>query len=212
MPNLSCYRLLDTFSDIEAPDFDDFIVSDKMVSGFGPEQFGTFDAKLYVSASPSHPPAWSPLLTQGFPDSDWPSFGSVGAVLIVALRDGGGMSTRWFAFTFGPGGRFLLRTDSYRRGFGLRAALNVLAEPVRIVRRASVRLIRDVGVQRSDGPRVQTSAGVPISTFGVDQLRDLVTRADGVPADEDTWGSRISGGDSVHVQQALDFEELGGSV
>ncbi len=208
MPNLSCYRLHDPEADRPALDFDDFVETDQPLSVSAVAAFDDFEAKLYVSAGNPHVPPWASFLSEGFQNLNWPTLSSTSAVLIVALLEGG-ERTRWFAFTFGPAGRFLLRSNAYRRAYGLRVALNVVSG-TDVNQRARVRTLD--ARRRTSEPtrsRVQAVSAAPVSSFGVDQWRDLMTRADGVPWDQDGWGTRISGGDSVSLSYGRSLAEVG---
>jgi uncharacterized protein (TIGR04141 family) len=117
-----------------------------------------------------------------------------------------------FAFAFGYGGRFLIRDDLYIRGYGLRTCLNILypratddeATPARIRALRSKR--RGATVVRSD---VQASSVSAFEVFNVNRLRDVISAAAGVPAENEMWGRRISGGDPVHIDLDVTFDEMG---
>src|SRR5262249_43491090 len=92
----------------------------------------------YVSVGPPHQPGWAGFVLDGFdsvskdrsaaPAEDTPEplhlplMSSVGAAIILKLVPEGYV----FAFTFGITGRFLLKHEAWRRGYGLQTALNLI--------------------------------------------------------------------------------------
>lgn len=123
MTSFSCYRLRDTLGGVAPEDLDDYIDEDERPRIYGPLDMGNFVAKLYISESVPHHPAWQGFLKSGFEDvADLPMVASTGAALILSLQP----EDQHFAFTFGNLGRFLLKQEAWRRGYGLRAALNLI--------------------------------------------------------------------------------------
>ncbi len=114
-----------------------------------------------------------------------------------------------FAFSFGTVGRFLLRTDSYIRGFGLRAALNVIypaeADPATRLRAVDTKR-RAATTTRA---RVQASEQTDFETFDVNRFRDILSKAAGTPHETGTWGGRITGGDPLAFSVDKPFTDLG---
>lgn len=113
---------------------------------------------------------------------------SPGAVLFV--QAGG----RLFAATFGYG-RSLLAPEKLVQDFGIRCVLNS-------VNPAQLRSI-DLRTLETDPllSRKQFGEGKPISSFGVDEYRDLLRGVAGIPADNSPI---MSGADALHVRLLLD--------
>jgi uncharacterized protein (TIGR04141 family) len=114
-----------------------------------------------------------------------------------------------FAFPFGPTGRFLLRSDVYERGYGLRAALNLLYPRGS----SSSGRLRAVDSKRRSSTilrsRIQVSEPSDFDIFDVNRLRDTVQRADGIPADQAAWGRRIGGSDALSMSLDIEFAQIG---
>jgi uncharacterized protein (TIGR04141 family) len=130
---------------------------------------------------------------------------STGAALILSLQPG----DQHFAFTFGNLGRFLLKQEAWRRGYGLRAALNLIYP--RSDGRSSGKLVAVDAKRRSATTmrsRRQTSKATSFEAFEVDKIRDLMGGATGTPWDR-SWGRRITGADALHFDADVLFEGLG---
>lgn len=85
-----------------------------------------FEARLYLWTPPTAEPSWAGFLREGFGPNVAVTETALNRALIV-LRVRHYNADRYFAFPFGAG-RFLLRSNSYERSYGLRAALNVIYE------------------------------------------------------------------------------------
>ena len=114
-----------------------------------------------------------------------------------------------FAFAFGTSGRRLLRTSCYERNFGLRTALNVIYPRSG---QGSPR-IRSIDTKQRGSTvmrkRQQSSELSDFNIFDVNRMRDVLSKASGVPADTEMWGKRITGGDSLSIDRPIQFSELG---
>src|SRR5205809_3797391 len=139
VPALTCYRLHETLLGRVPEDLDDYIdLEEQQPTIYGPVDRGDFVAKLYVSVGPPHQPGWAGFVLDGFnnaskgpgavPTEDtheplqFPLTSSVGAAIVLNLVPEGYV----FAFTFGVTGRFLLKHEAWRRGYGLQTALNLI--------------------------------------------------------------------------------------
>lgn len=89
----------------------------------GPKRFGECAATLFFLKPVTRTPLWVDHLRNGFEEMPDMRGGSPGAVLVVAADQSDGL----LAFAFGTG-RFLLDPDVWVRGFGARAALNIIFE------------------------------------------------------------------------------------
>lgn len=210
MPSLTCYRGVGSIDGTAVQHFDDLVdTTGESVTEHGPVEADGFEAKLWILQVHPHDARWAPFLKAGFGDATVPPASSPGALLIVRTRIR--RTWQYFAFPFGIRGRHLLRGDAYERGYGLRCALNLIyprsgrdGSPDRV--RGIDRKVRGPRILRS---RSQISEASPFEDFGIDQLRDVVDGAVGIPADKRTWGSRIGGGDALATSLDLPFEELG---
>lgn len=212
MPTLTCYRLKETLNDNGQPDFDDFVANETVrLTPVGPVSYPDFEAKLYWAATPPREPSWGDFLEGGFAtDIPWPTGRSTSALLIIRrpTRNGG---RSYFAFTFGPGGRFFLRSDAYRRTYGLKAALNLMYPAGAVP--GSGQGLRTVDSKRRASTvvraRAQASSVASFEVFNIDRLRDVVGGVDGRPAESATWGQRVGGTDAISLDRDVEFSELG---
>ncbi len=115
-----------------------------------------------------------------------PSFGLTASVSAVLLLEAG---DRWFAITFGPGGRFLLDKTKTEERFGLmdKTAFDTLATH----------------------SRVQTSREASAIEFGLDVERDLVRAVTG-SSDEVELGHRLHGVDSLMAIVRIELADVPG--
>jgi uncharacterized protein (TIGR04141 family) len=166
-----------------------------------------FEAQAFLVTPPPHAVPWAAFLSQAFPELAITRTAAPSAVLVVKV-DRQQQEDLVFAFSFGPAGRFLLRRDVLKRGFGLRTALNLIypragGDGARL--RAVDSKRRGQTIVRS---RSQASSQAEFEVFDVNQLQDVLGKAIGVPADA-TWGPRVSGGDALSLSLDLAFNELG---
>lgn len=211
MPDLTCYRLKDQGSG-SVDDIDAALDPDRLedVDIWGPTQIGSATGKLWVARSSPHDPEWARLLREGFgEDLSIPSVGGASAVLIIQTpRDAG---AERLAFTFGQG-RFLLRRDAYERGFGLKVALNVTFEGDTGEDDIDPDRLRSVDSKRVGQnilrARHQVAEAGSLEALDIDSRRELLRGVTGIPIDQETWGSRITGADAVGVLLRGGFSEL----
>jgi uncharacterized protein (TIGR04141 family) len=210
VPALTCYRLRSHIGGRTVAEFDDVVdVGDHAVGIVGPVEGDRFTAMAYVLDSVPRPVSWAGFLQSGFDGLQLGRSMSPSALVIVRARPAGRGRRRdlMFAFAFGTAGRYLLRSDAYERGYGLRTALNLLypssaAEAARL--RAVDSKRRGTTIMRS---RFQVSDPTDFETFDVNRLRDVVSKATGIPADINTWGRRIGGGDSLALDADIAFDQ-----
>lgn len=209
MPAFTCYRLHRILHGRVPDDLDEYIdLEDQAPEIYGPASTGDFEAKLYVHAGPPHPPGWASFVQDGFDEaSNLPLTASVGAAIVLRLIPEGHV----FAFTFGITGRFLLKHEAWKRGYGLQAALNLIYPRAAGSASEAGRLVA-VDAKKRGGDiirsRQQASRATTFEAFEVDKLRDLVGGATGRPYD-DKWGRRITGTDALNFATDSDFAGLG---
>jgi len=189
--------------------FDQYIdTTDRGLLTVGPQDFGDFEAKLYVDEGYPHPPPWIGFLRGGFDSlTDGLSISSVGAVAILRIKP----EDQYFAFTFGTTGRHLLRYEGWMRGYGLKTALNLIYPRGGNEAAGSGRLVAvDARTLGSDTirSRRQSSRATVFEAFDIDKLRDMVGGATGQPADS-LWGRRVTGNDYLHFESDVEFSKLG---
>ncbi|MPZ53787.1 MAG: hypothetical protein GEU79_13825 [Acidimicrobiia bacterium] len=213
MPLLTCYRLRSQIAGHAVEDLHQAIdTGDLTYAEYGPIAGRNFTAFVLVVENVPHEPPWGPFVRSASTESaevEIPLSNSPGALVLVEVPEA--ESTLRFAFAFGVLGRFLLANNGYQRGFGLRAALNIIY-PAGATTVDAARL-RSVDSKRR-GPiilraRSQTSEASAFEEFDVDRLRDVVSAAVGVPHDTEQWGSRVSGGDPLRMDLGIEFDELG---
>lgn len=203
--SLTCYKLVDW-----KENYDDYIDTENHeVQRYGPISQPEFEAMLYISSSSAHMPPWIQFISSGFGSISVPPIASSGSVLIVRIEPG--PEFQLFAFTFGNLGRHLLRDYKWQRGYGLRTALNLIfprgtsdEDLSRLIAVDTKRHSKEI--MRT---RIQSGHATAFETFDLDRLRDVVGTATGRPRDTDFWGSRINGGDALHFNKYIAFEELG---
>jgi len=191
---------------------DTYLDSDRegSVQALGPVDIGGSRAKLFVSQVPPSPPPWADFLRKTFADIDTPAASSTAALLVMEVEHRG--TPAYMAFAFGLGGRHLLRSGCWERGYGLRTALNLIY-PGEGADADLGRLTTVEHKTRSRYPmraRRQASRATNFDEFGVDHFRDVLGLASGRPADREAWGTRVSGGDAVYVFLPVDLDGLPG--
>lgn len=210
MASLTCYRLWSQIAGHAVEDPHQAIDGgDLTYIEYGPIAGRNFTAFVLVVKNVPHEPRWSSFVRSASAEVEIPLSNSPGALVLVEVPAAD--STLRLAFAFGVLGRFLLANNGYQRGFGLRAALNIIY-PADATTADAARL-RSVDSKRR-GPiilraRSQTSEASAFEEFDVDRLRDVVSAAVGVPHDTERWGSRVSGGDPIRMDLGIEFDDLG---
>ncbi len=152
------------------------------------------DATLLVKTSEPKPPDWSNFFAAYLDPNVLGENSSSSAALLINV-DG-----KYFALTFGSG-RFLLETDNFEDGFGLKVALNCIGEgTVRSIDKHSLdHLLRHT--------REQASRDARTSEFGFDVEQDLLKAVTGKPKDK-RYGERITGADSLQIAVPVTIDQL----
>lgn len=210
MPDLTCYKL--KMLGGAGANLDEPIDPDGLegLSALAPLQFAGTRVKLFVAPSFPHPPDWQGMLQGVFgDDAVVPTVSGAAAVLIVERRRGDDF--HYFAFTFGGGWRLIL-PDSYERGFGLRTCLNIVFEGDTGAGEWDPARLRSVDSKRVGAnvlrARHQVSGMAALEDLDVNARRDLVNGVAGIPTNQDSWGSRITGRDALQFARRS-LEQLG---
>ena len=213
MTHFASYRLVDDFdtaAEGDEADFTRFVdFGDRNVVSIGPQPREGFSAMLFTWRSPPHPPPWASILEDGFGDSfHTATVAAVGALLVVRIEP----EQQYFAFAFGSTGRFLLRAGGWRRGYGLRAAINLIYPRGLNDEQSRARLV-SVDAKRR-GPerlrsRIQASHATTLEALDVDRYRDVMDGVTGRPNDRERWGVRMTGADALSFGKEIRFPELG---
>ena len=209
MADLNCYRLLSADGELVEAFEDAVDLGDWDAVEQGPIDFGGFSAKVWIIQSDPSPPSWSGFF--GVPELgglELPEASTVSALVVVRVD---GQQGAW-AFTFGPTGRFLLRGGAPERGYGLRAALNLIRPTDHNDELAEATRIKSVDRKRVSQntvrTRTQSSSPMELEGFDVDRLRDILENVAGQPEDA-RWGRTVVGRDSLKVTVDCSFDQLG---
>ena len=117
---------------------------------------GCGKGSLYIKRSVGKPPKWSSFFEDPNITQIIGSVSNVSAVFILKV------SNRYFALTFGQGGRFLLKDDVFEDRFGLLVALNsVDKESLRCIDKQSLDTIQS-------HTRIQSGQETTADQFGID--------------------------------------------
>jgi len=144
------------------------------------------NCKLFIRSTPAHLPDWVAWLSERVDQKAFGKAASVSAVLLVPS------SSRLFGITFGYG-RMLLSTDAAEERFGLKVVLNSIeAGSVFSVDKHSL----DALGRHS---RVQASKNANVRDFGIDVEQDLVKALTAIPKNQDKFGKRITGADTLRI-------------
>lgn len=213
MPHFTTYRLVDDFElapEDERADFGRFAdFADHDVVAVGPQPRQGFSAMLYTWRTSPHPPPWSSFVQEGFGDEfGVPMVAAVGALLVLRLEP----ERKYFAFAFGSTGRFLLRAGGWRRGYGLKTAVNLIYPRGLTEDQSRTRLV-SVDAKRR-GPerlrsRTQASHATTLEALDLDRYRDVMDGVTGRPHDKGLWGMRMTGADALSFGAEVRFPELG---
>jgi uncharacterized protein (TIGR04141 family) len=154
-----------------------------------------FTGALYYKVGEEHPPDWTKLVNPNLKKTvEFPSAQSTPAVLFVRTQNG------FYAYTFGVGGRSLLKRDAVVPDFGKKTVLSV-ADPKRL-RSIDLRTMRDQPFLT----RQQPSRGTRLRAFGVDTLQDHLRAVTGVPHGAHmNLAKQVTGADALAYRAALGF-------
>lgn len=211
MPALTIYRIRDDL-DGAVPAVFDRILDAEELAGCVTHDYADdlLTARLYVPPTQPQAPRWAGFIGTGFPDAEIGLRSAQDALIVASVRRYN--RDRLFALSFGQG-RFLIRPELIEPAFGRRVALNLLYEDAPDDEPAGQSRIRQVDARTIEAnvrrARIQRSRDTSFDTFGVDPQRDLLDRIVGAPPDVETFGSRISGADSLQLHVDVPFEALG---
>lgn len=152
--------------------------------------------KLVVGPKRPNPPRWLRHFKPYAPSLPELLNETVSAVLLVPAAN------RTFALTLGYG-RFLLESDSWEDGFGLKVTLNTVPPgSIKSIDRTSfdafAHQTRTQGIRSGD-----------LEQFGLDVEQDILRAVTGKPADE-SLGDRLSGKDALVFNARVDVPGLPG--
>ena len=209
--SLTLYRLRNQLNGSLVTKLDDYIDPEKQAKAYDlrdPKDAFDFEARLFVAAPQIGPPAWLEPLKEGFSGLTVPDSVSNNAVLIIKVKTG--KRAIHFASTFGFG-RFLLRSDSFERNYGLRVAINAIYG--RQAGDVDLKRVRSVDSKTVAAnvlrTRRQVDRKADFESFSIDTQRDLLSGLTGTPGETDAWGMRIDGSDAVHLHRPVAFDQLG---
>ena len=153
------------------------------------------EGQLFIKPPATQPPRWSKFFATQVESSAFGLTASVSAVLLLQ------MCNRWFAITFGPGGRFLLEKTAIEERFGLLVVLNSIPEnQIRSMDKTALDAL-------ATHSRVQTSREASAIEFGLDVERDLVRAVTGSPEDIEL-GHRLHGVDSLKATVRIELADI----
>jgi uncharacterized protein (TIGR04141 family) len=209
--SLSIYRLRDELDDFPIKKLSDFIDSRKKPSIHNLKRRYDFGAQLFVAPPEKRSPGWIGPLEIGFGGLDEiPDSVRTNAVLILSVKQR--TQELHFAVTFGSG-RFLLRSDSLKRNYGLRVALNAIYSKHEKGQKLDFERLRSVDsktvADTTLRTRRQADRRSDFESFSIDTERDFLSGITGTPLDPKLWGKRIDGSDSVRLHRPVTFEQLG---
>lgn len=207
---LTLYRIKDYIAGEKVRKFEDALLDPANLTTYDLAGRHDFEARLFVQEPEVKRPDWAEFLESAFGEvEEIGESASNGAVIIVKVRYY--RKDRFFAFTFGSG-RYLLRPDSFERGYGLRVALNSTyggeafeqMDPARI-RRVDHKTVSANTLRTSR----QADRWAAFEVFGVDAQRDLLKAITGVPTEAASWGTRVTGADALHLNIPFEIDDLG---
>jgi uncharacterized protein (TIGR04141 family) len=209
---LNAFRLYDTMDGKEIETFDEFLIDDPgPLKTYDLSNEFSFKARLYVSEKEEKEPAWVPYLRNGF--INLPKLTNIiinRALMIIGIKFRN--KVIHFALSFGFG-RYLLKSSSYIRNYGLIVALNAIykGDPKKGI--IDPNLIQSLDIKTISAntmhTRRQSNRKATFEMFGVDIQRDILRSITGRPSEETEWGTRISGSDALTVNCPVDFKDLG---
>ena len=151
--------------------------------------------ELFVRPIPARPPKWANFLDR-YADSDFLGKNqSTGAVLFVPVEG------RFFAVTFGQGGRFILDQDCWEERFGLLVVLNSIEQDqIKTIDKSTFDAL-------TTHSKIQTSKEASAQDFGIDIEQDLIRAVTGTPKDK-SLGQRLTGMDALKSSIITTIEDL----
>lgn len=157
------------------------------------------DGALYIGKSSQKAPEWLEFVNQLVVEEQDIEKNTTNSA-VLALR----VENRIFLFCFGFG-RFFLNMATIERGFGLRAALNIVDSSK--LRTMDYKKFDEVIIDT----RRQVSQGSPLFTFDVDISSELLRKIGGIVVDEEDIANSIFGSDSaiVNMTGKVNLENIG---
>lgn len=151
---------------------------------------------VYIGENQSNTPIWNDFLKEGVIGyEEDQTTRSTRAVLLMKRQD------NIFAFTFGYG-RYMLKNDSYVRGFGRRVVLNNIMDGN----------LKSVDTSIFDetpfNSTLQTSKSVLLSEFNITDIRTMFTSITAESKNADRYGAIVTGKDSFSFTYELNFENI----
>ena len=187
--NLSVHLIKTTHNDI-----DSFLLNRPRLDEY-PVEFNEGAGQLFIKRPTTRIVGWASFFAGQVASRAFGLIASVSAVLLLQVRD------RWFAITFGPGGRFLVDRAAIEERFGLLVVLNSIPE----------NQIRSMDKTAFDAlathSRVQTSREASPIEFGLDVERDLVRGVTGTPSDT-SLGQRLNGVDPLMASVRIELADI----
>jgi uncharacterized protein (TIGR04141 family) len=209
--SLSLYRLRDQVNSSTTEKYVHFIEPKKKTTAYDLRGSYDFGARLFVAPPEVGPPSWLEPLKAGFGElKQIPNSVSNSAVLIIEVKRS--KRALHFAATFGAG-RFLLKSGTFERNYGLRVAINTIYPKRKSGHDLSLDRIRSVDSRKVSANVLRTRRQVDriadFESFEIDTQQDLLSGLTGIPSDTAAWGKRIDGSDAIHLHFPVPFDQLG---
>lgn len=176
-------------------EFVEALKEDEELEPFDIKDRFNIDGIVYLGSNETRSPKWNELLSQGVIDYEVQSTMSTRAVLFIERRE------RIFAFTFGYG-RYLLKNDSYVRGFGRRVILNNALDGS--LKSVDTSIFDETPINST----LQTSKSVLLSEFNITDIRTMFRSVTAESINKRRYGSIIAGKDSFNFQYKLNFNNI----
>lgn len=207
---LTCYKIRNGITGSSAAHLDSPLdlenLGSRKITQHGPVSRNGMVARLTLIQGPPKEPDWGTFLRGGFDDLELPKYRTVGAVLIVQVRKS--RKSHTFAFPFGTG-RYLLRESSIERNYGLKVALNSIFQGEGELDPSRIRAVDSKTLSETVlHTRQQASRSATFEVFEIDSMRDILNGITGRPVDQDLWGDRIDGRDSLGIGRQFGFDDL----
>lgn len=208
--SFTIYRIRDSIGGIPITDFDDVISNLEDVNKYNLSPNYDLDASLYVAPSKEKTPPWIEFLEDGFGNISEIADSVINSAVLLARVQY--YKDCYFAIPFGYG-RYLLKRNSFQRNYGLRVALNAIYKSIDTNGELDPTRVRSVDSKtvsvNTIYTRRQSTRKAIFETFGIDIQSDLLKAVTGYPIDNDLWGTRLTGGDSLFVNLSIDLKDLG---
>ncbi|PIP65520.1 hypothetical protein COW95_01410, partial [Candidatus Peregrinibacteria bacterium CG22_combo_CG10-13_8_21_14_all_49_11] len=151
---------------------------------------------LFYKQSNTHAPSWLELFERDGYTLQGVYAASASALLLVKAEG------RFFAITFGHGGKHMLSPGVYEERFGLIVTLNTV-DP-KSIRSIDTKTLESEPMQ----VREQASKATETNRFGFDPESDLVRAITGTPPASDNLGSMMVGKDALKISVRCDLNAI----